>query len=99
MMASAIAKVSKYLISDQNSGINVGRHPLVAAAKKAFWQHRLPLLRYCGNYDIRIIFKFIENLDENKSMFLKHMSSKTVFLVAFSTLPRYCRSPEELIRI
>ena len=32
--ASAIAEVSKYHITDRDSGINVGRLPLVAAAKK-----------------------------------------------------------------
>ena len=38
MMASAIAAVSKYHIPDKDSGVNVGRYPLVTTAKKkVFW--------------------------------------------------------------
>ena len=34
MIASAIAAVSKYYIPDKDSGVNVGRYPLVTTAKK-----------------------------------------------------------------
>ena len=45
MTASAIAAISKYHIPDKDSGVNVGRHPLVTTAKKAFWQQPpLPLM-------------------------------------------------------
>ena len=38
MIASAIAAVSKYYIPDKDSGVNVGRYPLVTTAKKkVFW--------------------------------------------------------------
>ena len=46
VMASYIAAVSKYHITDRDSWINVGRYLLVVAAKKAFTQQRPPLLRY-----------------------------------------------------
>ena len=61
---------------------------LVAAAKKAFWQQRPPFQRYHSTYDVRIIL--IENLGKNETLSLKQLSFKTVFLVAFSTLSRYC---------
>ena len=99
VMAYTIAAVSKYHITDRDSGINMGRHPKDAAAKKAFWQQRPLLPRYHGTYDIRIILRFIENLGENKSLSLKQLSFKTVFLVAFSTLSRYYWCPQETIRI
>ena len=46
VMASYIAAVSKYHITDRDSWINLGRHLLVVAAKKAFMQQRPPLPRY-----------------------------------------------------
>ena len=62
VMASAITTVSKYHIPDKDSGVNVGRHPLVSTAKKAFWQLRLPLPKYHGTYHMKIVLRFIENL-------------------------------------
>ena len=41
-----VMAVSKYHITERDSLINVGRHLLVAAAKKAFMQQRPPLPRY-----------------------------------------------------
>ena len=37
VMASAIVAVIKYHIPDRDSGVNIGRHPLVFSAKEAFW--------------------------------------------------------------
>ena len=87
---TAISAISKYHIVDKNSGNLVGQHPLVSIAKKAFWQLSPPIPRYHGTYDVTIILRFIESLGENEILTLKQLSEKTAFLVAFSTLSRYC---------
>ena len=86
LMASAIAAVSKYHIPDRDSGVTIGRHPLVYSTKKAFWQLRPPLPKYQGTYDMKIVLRFIEKLGENRTMILKQLSLKTAFLVVFYLL-------------
>ena len=73
VMASAIAAISKYQITDKTSGINMGKHPLVTTAKKIFCQQRPPLPRYHGTDDIRIVLRFIEK----ETLSLKQLSFKT----------------------
>ena len=91
MIASAIAAVSKYYIPDKDSGVNVGRYPLVTTAKKkVFWQQRHPLPKYYGTYHMTIILKFKEYLGKNETLSLRKLSFKTLLLLVFSTLSRYC---------
>ena len=66
VMASAIAAVSKYHISDNDFGVNIGRHPVVTTTIKYFWQQK-----YHGTYDVRIILRIIENLGENKAFLVE----------------------------
>ena len=40
VMASVIATVSNYYITDKSFGINIGQHTLVTTTKKALWQFR-----------------------------------------------------------
>ena len=81
--------ISKYHVVDKDTGIPIGQHSLVSMAKKAFWQQRPPIPRYCATYDVTVILRHIENLGENETLTLKQLSEKTAFLVAFSTLSRY----------
>ena len=90
MLNTSISAISKYHIVDLNTGNTIGNHPLVSIAKKAFWQMKPPIPRYHGTYDVTIVLRFIENLGQNETLTLKQLSEKTVFLVAFSTLSRYC---------
>ena len=82
--------ISKYHVVDKRTGSPIGQHSLVTMAKKAFWQQRPPIPRYHGTYDVSIILRFIESLGENETLTHKQLSEKTAFLVAFSTLSRYC---------
>ena len=68
----------------------LGNHPLVSTAKKAFEQLKPPIPRYHGTYDVTIVLRFIENLGQNETLTFKQLSENSVFLVAFSTLSRYC---------
>ena len=86
----AISAISKYHIINVSTGNTIGQHPLVTSTKKAFWQLKPPIPRYHRTYDISIILRFIENLGQNGTLSLKQLSEKTVFLVVFSTLSRYC---------
>ena len=90
VVGTAVSAISKYHIADPNTGLNVGHHPLVSTAKKAFWQLKPPIPRYHGTYDVNIVLRYIENLGQNETLTMKQLSEKTVFLVAFSTLSRYC---------
>ena len=90
MVLTAISAITKYHIVDKNTGNSIGQHPLVSTANRAFWQLRPPIPRYHGTYDINIKLRFIDDLGENETLTLKQLSKKTAFLVAFSTLSRYC---------
>ena len=74
MIVSAIAAVRKYQILDKDSGVNIGRHPLVTTAKKALWQQRPPLPKYHSTYDVEIITRLIENLGEKEALSLRKLS-------------------------
>ena len=88
-MLTAISAISNYHIVDRNTGTQVGQHPLVTTAKKAFWQPKPLIPRYHGTYNITAVLRFIESMGENETLTLKQLSEKTAFLVAFSTLSRY----------
>ena len=98
VVGTAVSAISKYHIVDSNTGLTIGNHPLVTTAKKAFWQLKPPIPRYHGTYDINIVLRYIESLGQNETLTMKQLSEKTVFLVAFSTLSRYClaREPRHL---
>merc|ERR1712240_600082 len=89
MVNTVCSAISKYHIVDKDTGIPIGQHSLVSIAKKAFWQQRPPIPRYCGTCDVAVILKHIKRMGENETLTLKQLSEKTVFLVAFSTLSRY----------
>ena len=59
------------------------QHPLVKTAKKAFRQLRHPIPIYHGTYNINVVLRFIENLEQNENLTLKQLSEKIAFLVAF----------------
>ena len=90
MLNTSISAISKHHIVDSNTENTIGNHPLVTIAKKAFWQMKPLIPRYHGTYDVTIVLRFIENLGQNETLTLKQLSEKTVFLVVFSTLSRYC---------
>ena len=87
VMKNALSAISKYHITG-DSGLTMGRHPLVCRARKAFWQNNPPLPRYRGTWDAKIVLRFLEDLGENDSLSLKMLSAKTAFLIAFSTIAR-----------
>ena len=62
VMAAAIAAIRKYHILDQDSGLNLRRHPLVSSAKKSFLQLRPRLSKYHGTYEMKIVVRLIEKL-------------------------------------
>ena len=55
-----------YHNTDDHTGLTVGKHPLVLNAQKYFWQLRPLLPEYCGTYDVKLVPRLIENLDERK---------------------------------
>ena len=67
MVNTAVSAISKYHIVDKDTGIPIGQHSLVSMAKKAFWQQRPPIPRYCATYDVSVILRQIEG--DNDIMF------------------------------
>ena len=90
MVNTVCSVISKYYVVDKDTSTPIGQLSLVTMAKKAFWQQRPPIPRYCCTYDITVILKHIKRLGENEMLTLKQLSEKTAFLVVFSTLSRYC---------
>ena len=89
VVSTAVSPISKYHVVDKDTGTPVGQHSLVTMAKKAFWQLKPPIPRYCATYDVFVVLRHIESLGENETLSNKQLSEKTAFLVAFSTLSRY----------
>ena len=58
------------------SCFNLGRHPQLPLPKKTVWQQRPPLPKYHGTYDVRIVWRFMENLGENDTLSLRQRSLK-----------------------
>ena len=90
VVSTAISAISKYHVVDKDTGIPVGQYSLVIMAIKTFWQQKPPIPRYHVTYDVSVILRYIESLGENETLTNKQLSEKTAFLVAFSTLSRYC---------
>ncbi len=90
VVMTAVSAISKYHVVYKNTGTPVGQHSLVAMDKKAFWQQRPPIPKYHATYDVSVILRYIESLGGNETLTHKHLSEKTAFLAAFSTLSRYC---------
>ena len=63
--------------SSANTGNTKDQHPLVTAAKKAFWQLKPPLPSYHGTYNINIVLRFIENMRQNETLTLKQLSENS----------------------
>ena len=83
VVRTAILAISKYYNIDANTGNVIGQHPLVKTAKKAFRQLKPQIPRYHGTYNINVVLRFIENLEQNENLTLKQLSEKIAFLVAF----------------
>ena len=83
VVRTAISAISKYHNIDVNTGNVIGQHHLVKTAKKAFRQLKPQIPRYHGTYDINVVLRFIENLEQNENLTLKQLSEKIAFLVAF----------------
>ena len=71
VVASAIAAVSIYHITDKDSDVTAGRHPLVTIAQQAFSQQRPLVPKFLCTYDIRMDLSFITKLVEKKTLSLK----------------------------
>ena len=90
MVLNTCSAISKYHIVDKITGTPIGQHPLVTSSKKDFWQQRPPIPQYHGTYNVTMVLRFLQSLGENETLTIKQLSEKTAFIVAFSTLSRYC---------
>ena len=70
MVLIAISATYKYNIVDRNTGLPLGQHPLVTTAKKAFKQLKPPMHRYQGAYNVSIIMRYLEGLEQNETLML-----------------------------
>ena len=74
MVSMAILAISKYQVTDKDTGITVRQHSLVVTAKKAFWQLKPPIPQYHATYDVSVVLRYIKSLGENENLSNKQLS-------------------------
>ena len=65
-------------------GYDVGQHPLVTRLLKGAFNDRPPLPRYSSTWDVQVVLDYLQSLGLNESLSLKHMTCKTVMLLALT---------------
>ena len=74
---SAISSVHKKV-----DGLPVGQHPLVTRLLKGVFNLRPPTPRYSSTWDVQQVLNYLGALGKAETLSLKHLSLKTVFLLA-----------------
>ena len=65
-------------------GVSIGQHPLVTRLLKGAFQTRPPLPRYTGTWDVNQVLDLLKNDPLDKGISLKHLSHRTVMLLALT---------------
>ena len=65
-------------------GVSIGQHPLVTRLLKGAFQTYPPLPRYTGTWDVNQVLNHLQNGPLDKGISLKHLSYKTVMLLALT---------------
>ena len=65
-------------------GVSIGQHPLVTRLLKGAFQTRPPLPRYTGTWDVNQVLNLLKNDPLDKGISLKHLSHRTVMLLALT---------------
>ena len=71
-------------VHEKRDGYDVGQHPLVTRLLKGVFNDRPPLPRYSSTWNVQTVLNYLEQLGPNKAMSWKHLTFKTVMLLALT---------------
>ena len=71
-------------VHERVDGYDVGQHPLVARLLKGAFNDRPPLPRYSSTWEVQVVLDYLQSLGLNESLSLKHVTWKTVMLLALT---------------
>jgi len=73
---------------EKTDGTPIRQHPLVKQLFKRVYNSRLPQSQYSSTWNVNIVLDYITQLGENKSLSLKHLSSKLLMLMSLVSANR-----------
>ena len=76
---SAISSTHQYV-----DGVSVGNHHTVTWLLQGVFNSRPPQPRYAAFWDVGVVIQLFEGLEANKDLSLKHLTMKTVMLLALT---------------
>ena len=62
----------------------MGSHPTVTHLLQGVFNSRPPQSRYASFWDVGVVIRYIKDLGANKDLSLKHLTMKTVMLLALT---------------
>ena len=71
-------------VHEKVEGLNVGQHPLVTRLLKGAFNDRPHLPKYSSTWDVQVVLDHLHSLGKNETLSLKHMTWKTVMLLALT---------------
>ena len=71
-------------VHEKRDGYDVGQHPLVTRLLKGVFNDRPPLPRYSSTWNVQTVLNYLEQLGPNEVMSWKHLTFKTVMLLALT---------------
>ena len=71
-------------VHERVDGVPIGQHPTIVRFLKGAYNARPPIPRYSGTWDVQRVLNYIESMGRSKDLELKHLTLKTVFLLAIT---------------
>ena len=71
-------------VHEKVDGVSVGQHPTVTRLLKGVFHDRPPLPRYSSTWNVQLVLDFLGALGQNEDLTLKHLTWKTVMLLALT---------------
>ena len=71
-------------VHEKVDGVSVGQHPTVTRLLKGVFHDRPPLPRYSSTWNVQLVLDFLGALGKNEDLTLKHLTWKTVMLLALT---------------
>ena len=76
-------------VHERVDGVSIGQHSTTVRLLKGAYNAHPPIPRYSGMWDVQRVLNYIESMGRSKDMELKHVTLKTVFLLAITRPSRY----------
>ena len=76
-------------VHERVDGVSIGQHSTTVRLLKGAYNAHPPIPRYSGMWDVQRVLSYIESMGRSKVIELKHVTLKTVFLLAITRPSRY----------